>query len=759
MLARVLAAALAIGACAGSALADEQQDRLKRLLDEKFGSMQGGGGATRGLPAPRQERSIGKDDIYIIKPDGSVNGTGNDGGGSAPADVAPGKRSSLPTPLVATGHRLAATGFAAASDGAARPIASDAPGMRLAQAPPPAARQEASPEPDPAKRERFMARRNTFVVQLKPDATSEQIDDLIKTYNLNVVRSVSSLGVLYVQVNRPPPTPEQREKWRATRSLPKPQKDTLSSVFEPKVIVEMRKHPAVDAAFVDSTIRPRTLPRTSGSKVQTPDQTFVWSWANDVGHDGNWGLKTIRMPAVWTILDRFRKANPDKSRTRVSFLDSGFGANKQVVFKDVWGGMPPAPPQVDCGKSHGTHVAGIVGAMFGKGTGIDGVVPDARLEAVPITRELLADSFSDGVTDQAQQHVSFFMDAIADLAEFLDQFPVKPDERRVVNISLAYNWAGVALASKSDPTADKVIRDQVRQHAKVVQTVVNRFQDRILFIAAAGNDSDGLKTPVTSEFATPFAYAGTHIASGFKSSPNILVVEAQDRNGRRASFSNIGGHVAAPGVDIMSTFASDKVPFGVCSGTSQAAPHVSGLAAILFELDPTKTPAEIADIIRSSAVPPTDGNGAPMIDALAAVLKLKDSARYLADLNGDGKVDIADLELFKAQMVTIENAKYGAQPIEQDLNGDGVIDGAERCWPRIDLNGSGRASYDLSDVRTILGQPRSDLDMMRLAWTDTTKTFDDAMKETGLDQLLAVWQSTAIIAAVPEDRGETDPCR
>ena len=149
-----------------------------------------------------------------------------------------------------------------------------------------------------------------------------------------------------------------------------------------------------------------------------------------------------------------------------------------------------------------------------------------------------------------------------------------------------------------------------------------------------------------------------------------------------------------------------------------------------------------------------------MIDALGAVLKLNGTAQLLADLNDDAKVDSADLAIFKKQMITIESAKFGAQTIDEDLNGDGRIDNTERCWPRIDLNGSGRASGDPADARLILGEQRSDLDMIKLGWTDQTKSFEDAVKETGVDQLMDVWQSTGIVAAAPEDRNAaTLPCQ
>jgi hypothetical protein len=313
------------------------------------------------------------------------------------------------------------------------------------------------------------------------------------------------------------------------------------------------------------------------------------------------------------------------------------------------------------------------------------------------------------------------MDALADLAEYLVENPPQANERRVVNVSLAYNWSWVAQLTRTNPAENRVIRDQIRQHAKVVQTIVNQVSERILFVVAAGNDSEGLAEPLKAEFATPFAFAALVESANFKPSRNIVVVEAKDQ------------------------------PYGICSGTSQAAPHVSALAAMLFDLDPSKKAVEVAEIIKKTATPSTDGKSAPQVDFLEAVLSLADKKTllYLADLNGDGKVDAADLAIFKDHMLAIEAARFDGSPITIDLNGDGRVDGNERCWPLIDLNGSGRASYMSDDKRRIGGVMRSDLDVLELAWTDTQKTFKTALAESELGALIQAWSGNALIAAAP----------
>ena len=69
----------------------------------------------------------------------------------------------------------------------------------------------------------------------------------------------------------------------------------------------------------------------------------------------------------------------------------------------------------------------------------------------------------------------------------------------------------------------------------------------------------------------------------------------------------------------------------------------------------------------------------------------KDNIKYLVDLNGDGKVDSADLEILKTHLVILEDAKRNGTPVPIDLNGDGDVNESEGCWPLIDFAGAGKA--------------------------------------------------------------------
>ena len=733
MINRCLALTLITFAVAGSFPAqaqDDSKDRLRRLLEKKYGD--------QSRPTTTSPRS---QELYAIDKEGKVRRvrpkkkTGNQSSntfGTQPfAQAGAGT-----TPTFATaGTWQPPTAPAPRGSGSSSGLWSKF--KRLAQ-----------------KAGQMLVNRRTVVIQLKPGATEPQIDALVAKYNLKVVDFIPSLGTLYVELPGDAGGP-------TTRSDNSRGRGSISSLLEPRIVLNLRKEPAVNAAFVQTTIAPKTLPASTQVSVQHGNKSIRWHWRTDAKNDGNWGLKAMRLPPAWTILKRAREKRRGRIQpVTVAVLDTGFGLHPQLTYTTIKGEMPPQPFPANCGTSHGTHVAGIIAAKSNTGVGTDGIMPDVRLDIIPISKNLMQLGAADG-RDGTQQQMSYFSDAIRNLGEYLfEHAKLAANERRVVNVSLGYNWGNWHRMLKVDPTTDQSIRNQIEQHANFLQFLVNQVSDRVLFVTAAGNDSTTNDAPFSAELATPFAFAALHKSPFFEPSKNIIVVEAHNRAYERAPFSNVGGHVAAPGVEVMSTLASDSQPdaYGVCQGTSQAAPHVAALAAMLFELDPNQKPADVIDIIRSSALAETQSDSAPRVDALAAISELsRDYLRDLADLNSDGRVDRDDLKIFKDRLIAIENGRFGGT-INSDLNGDDVIDADERCWPRIDLNGSGRASYDPSDKLPLAGEKRSDLDVIAAAWTDKLQPFDSAYGESRLSELFSVWRGTSLVAAAPVS-GLAAPCR
>ena len=317
-----------------------------------------------------------------------------------------------------------------------------------------------------------------------------------------------------------------------------------------------------------------------------------------------WGQEQLRLAGAW--------AHATGEGQTIAIVDSGVDLDHPDLRDKIDGGATfvgcPDDPggcgdgDIDSGERrsgdghpHGTHVAGIAAAATGNGQGIAGVAPDARILAVKVL-----DSAGEGVYDDIAAGVRWATGQGAD----------------VINLSLGALPGAQAftILGLEDPLLD-AIAEAIGAGAVV--------------IAAAGN-----------EFASVCAEPA--FGSG------ALCVTATDRLENRAAYSNFAfdpeDHaVAAPGGaaalscadDIVSTVPEDRG--GVCSeiegtpgydflaGTSMAAPHVAGVAALLTELG--LDPAQVIDVLKETARTPLTGErgsysplfGYGIVDAEAAV--------------------------------------------------------------------------------------------------------------------------------------------
>jgi subtilisin family serine protease len=205
------------------------------------------------------------------------------------------------------------------------------------------------------------------------------------------------------------------------------------------------------------------------------------------------------------------------------------------VGTDVDTSIDDNDPMDDYG--HGTHVAGIIGAVGNNGTGVTGVMWEVKLMALKCF-----DSEGYGTVSDEVEGIDYAVENGA----------------KIINTSYgSYGYSQTEYDAISSANAAGV-----------------------LLMASAGNGGeDGIGD---NNDLTP------HYPSGYNLS-NIISVAATDQNDIRVPFSNFGlnsVHVAAPGVYVLSTIPqglfSDFSDKEFYDGTSMAAPHVSGLAGLLY---------------------------------------------------------------------------------------------------------------------------------------------------------------------------------
>ncbi|WOH17772.1 S8 family serine peptidase [Paenarthrobacter sp. GOM3] len=233
---------------------------------------------------------------------------------------------------------------------------------------------------------------------------------------------------------------------------------------------------------------------------------------------------------------------------------------------------------------HGTHVAGIIAAVGNNGKGISGVAPKAKV--VPVR-----------VTGTCGGYLSDIVDGIAWAAgAAVPGVPVNANPARVINVSLG--------ARGTCPAAFQNAIDVAHGKGAVV-------------VVSAGNEN------IDASLVSP------------GNCRDVITVGATTKNESKAYYSNFGAaiDVMAPGgdmsVDVMDGIVStlnngtDRATtedYYLKAGTSMAAPHVAGVAAMMLSVLPALKPSDVEAKLKATTKAPTcSGCGAGLINATGAL--------------------------------------------------------------------------------------------------------------------------------------------
>ena len=304
-----------------------------------------------------------------------------------------------------------------------------------------------------------------------------------------------------------------------------------------------------------------------GFSVRMPEQQAL-RLANDprvdfVEEDGVVTLDTTQSNATWGLdridqrdlpLDTFYNYNATGSGVKAYIIDTGIRATHTQIAGRVISGFTAINDGLGTndGNGHGTHVSGTVGGTT------YGVAKNVTLVAVRVL-----DSSGSGTNSGVISGVDFVTS---------DHQAGQP---AVANMSL-----GGGLSSALDTA------------------VSNSIADGVTYAIAAGNSNADACTTSPADVSTAITVGATTITDA------------------RASFSNFGTclDIFAPGNNITSAWNTSDTATNTISGTSMATPHVTGVAALFLETNPTASPATVAAAIINNSTPnkvTSAGSGSP----------------------------------------------------------------------------------------------------------------------------------------------------
>jgi len=348
---------------------------------------------------------------------------------------------------------------------------------------------------------------------------------------------------------------------------------------------------------------------------------------NDVDDSDNWNLKMINADCIndldveqtETATEGVLNSTAELDTVKVAIIDSGIDFIDKVNVSKRINLIPEEEgvnPLCDDTTGHGTLVAGIIAAQQTADSNLIGITDNVELISIKVLDE------------NNQAPLGRLIEAINIAIEH---------DVDIINISM-----GTTI------------------YSRVFENVIKTAQENdILIVASTGNDGED---------------GNVQYPAAFK---DVISVGAVDSNATISDFTSLDGKVdiVAPGESVKSTYFLDNE--AISSGSSFAAPHITGIASILWGIDTSKSPDFIRELIYASANETIDG------------YKIAD-LEYAIDIYND-----------------FEDAYYtgvNTDSIEEEFNNTNTIETTELddivigCWHRNDHAGAVQVTVNDTDM-------------------------------------------------------------
>ncbi|MFH0912150.1 MAG: S8 family serine peptidase [Patescibacteria group bacterium] len=349
---------------------------------------------------------------------------------------------------------------------------------------------------------------------------------------------------------------------------------------------KLKQAGVVVAAVLLISLFPATTIVSSAQANGAPEDSLwpimIQKSPNDPRFSEQISLNQIQIPSAWDV-------TTGNSELIVAIIDTGVNPDHEELQSRVWINNDEIPnngrdddnngyiddyqgynfmnnaPDILDQNGHGTGVASIIAANTNNSKGMSGINWNCKLMVLKALNSAGGGEYSD---------VSKALRYAAD------------NGARVINMSFGTYFDSTELKAAVDYALSK----------------------NVVIVAAAGNNNQN-----------PLLYPAAY--------PTVIAVGAVDSSGQRASFSNYGNNLdmVAPGINILMANYVGTNAYAFGSGTSFAAAHISGIASLIISRNPSLSPSQVENILKSTATGYANAAdyGSGLVNAAAALGSLQ----------------------------------------------------------------------------------------------------------------------------------------